>query len=105
MTLDGGCCPEAFEHALRLATPDIFHRDHGSQFTRADCTSRLETAGVNISLDGRGRALDHVCVECLWRTVHDEEVSLQECEDAQGGDTGVRAVLAVIQYASVLIRR
>ena len=78
MTLDGGCCLEAFEHALRLATPDIFHRDHGSQFTRADCTSRLETAGVNISLDGRGRALDHVCVERLWRTVHDEEVSLQD---------------------------
>jgi putative transposase len=78
MTMDVGFCLEALEQALRMATPDIFNSDQGSQFTRADFTSRLETAGVNISMDGRGRALDHVFVERLWRTVKYEEVYLKD---------------------------
>jgi putative transposase len=61
-----------------MATPDIFHSDQGSQFTSADFTSRLETAGVKISMDGRGRALDNVFVERLWRTVKYEEVYLKD---------------------------
>ena len=74
ITMDVGFCLEALEQALGMATPAIFNSDQGSQFTSADFTGRLETAGVKISMDGRGRALDNVCVERLWRTVKYEEV-------------------------------
>ena len=61
-----------------MAAPDIFNSDQGSQFTSIDFTGRLETAGVQISMDGRGRALDNVFVERLWRTVKYEEVYLKD---------------------------
>jgi putative transposase len=78
ITMEVGFCLEALEQALGMATPDIFHSDQGSQFTSADFTGRLETAGVKISMDGRGRALDHVFVERLWRTVKYEEVYVKD---------------------------
>ena len=78
ITMDVGFCLEALEQALGMATPDIFNSDQGSQFTSADFTGRLETAGVKISMDGRGRALDNVFVERLWRTVKYEEVYLKD---------------------------
>jgi putative transposase len=68
MTMDVGFCLEALEQALGMATQDILNSDRGSQLTSADFTGRLETAGVKISMDGRGRALDNVFVERLWRT-------------------------------------
>ena len=78
ITMDVGFCLEALEQALGIATPDIFNSDQGAQFTSADFTGRLETAGVKISMDGRGRALDNVFVERLWRTVKYEEVYLKD---------------------------
>jgi putative transposase len=78
MTMDVGFCLEALEQALEVATPDIFHSDQGSQFTSVDFTGRLVAAGIRISMDGRGRALDNVFVERLWRTVKYEEVYLQD---------------------------
>jgi putative transposase len=78
ITMDVGFCLEALEHALGMATPDIFNSDQGSQFTSADFTGRLETAGIKISMDGRGRALDNVFVERLWRTVKYEEVYVKD---------------------------
>jgi putative transposase len=78
ITMDGGCCLEALEQALGMATPDIFNSDPGAQCTSADFTGRRETAGVKISMDGRGRALDNVFVERLWRTVTYEEVYLKD---------------------------
>jgi putative transposase len=60
---------EALEDALQLGKPEIFNTDQGSQFTAAAFTGRLERAGVAISMDGRGRALDNVFIERLWRTV------------------------------------
>ena len=65
ITMDVGFCLEAFERALDVATPDIFKSDQGSQFTSVDLTGRLVAAGICISMDGRGRALDNVCVERL----------------------------------------
>jgi putative transposase len=65
MTMDVGFGLEALEQALGMATPDIFNSDQGAQFTSVDFTARLETAGVKISMDGRGRALDNVFVERL----------------------------------------
>jgi putative transposase len=78
ITMDVGCCLEALEHALRIAHPEIFNSDQGAQFTSRDFTGRLESAGIQMSMDGRGRALDNVFVERLWRTVKYEEVYLKD---------------------------
>ena len=65
---------------MRVAQPEVFTSDQGAPFTSAELTSRLEEAGIQISMDGRGRALDNIFVERLWRTVTDEEVYLKEYE-------------------------
>jgi putative transposase len=77
-TLTGDFCREAVEEALGVGTPEIFNTDQGSQFTAAAFTGRLESAGVAISMDGRGRALDNVFIERLWWSVKHEEVYLHE---------------------------
>lgn len=69
ITMNVGFCLEAWEQALRQTRPEIFNSDQGAQFTRVDFTGRLESAGIRSSMDGRGRALDNVFVERLWRTV------------------------------------
>ena len=73
-TLDGLLCLEALERALAHGHPDIFNTDQGAQFTAAAFTDRLGTAGVRVSMDGRGRALDNVFIERLWRSVKYEQV-------------------------------
>lgn len=78
ITMDVGFCLEALEEALAVARPEIFNTDQGAQFTSNDFTGRLTAAGIQISMDGRGRALDNVFVERLWRTVKYEEVYLKE---------------------------
>jgi putative transposase len=80
-TLTGSFCVEALEEALSLSTPEIFNTDQGSQFTATAFTSRLESRGVAISMDGRGRALDNVFIERLWRSVKYEEVYLRDYAD------------------------
>jgi putative transposase len=80
ITMDVGFCLEALDHALEVARPEIFNSDQGAQFTSLDFTERLTSAGVQISMDGRGRALDNVFVERLWRTVKYEEVYLKDYE-------------------------
>ncbi len=77
-TLDIGFCLESLEEALERGTPEIFNSDQGSQFTSRMFTSRLEERGIAISMDGRGRALDNVFVERLWRTVKYEDIYLRE---------------------------
>ena len=79
VTLDGQFCREALTQALRHGSrPEIFNTDQGVQFTSSDFTSLLKHAGIQISMDGRGRALDNVFVERLWRTVKYEEVYLKD---------------------------
>ena len=80
ITMDVGFCLEALDHALGVARPEIFNSDQGAQFTSLDFTGRLAAAGIQISMDGRGRALDNVFVERLWRTVKYEEVYLKAYE-------------------------
>jgi putative transposase len=79
-TLDGAFCPAALEAALGRTAPEIFNTDQGTQFTSQAFTARLEQAGIRISWDGRGRALDNVFVERLWRSVKYEEVYLNSYE-------------------------
>jgi putative transposase len=80
ITMDVGFCLEAFDQALERARPDIFNTDQGAQCTSNDFTGRLAAAGMLMSMDGRGRALDNVFVERLWRTVKYEEVSVKDYE-------------------------
>jgi len=80
ITMDVGFCLEALEQALEVARPEIFNSDQGAQFTRLDFTERLTSAGIQISMDGRGRALDNVFVERLWRTVKYEDVYVKDDE-------------------------
>src|SRR2546428_2089398 len=81
VTLDGQFCREALTQALcHGSRPEIFNTDQGVQFTSSDFTSLLKHAGIQISMDGRGRALDNVFVERLWRTVKYEEVYLKDYE-------------------------
>jgi len=77
-TLEGSFCLEALDEALSAGRPEIFNSDQGSQFTAAAFTARLESCGAAISMDGRGRAMDNVFVERLWRTVKYEEVYLKD---------------------------
>lgn len=80
-SLDAGFCCSALEWALRQARPEIFNTDQGAQFTSDAFTGRLESANILISMDGRGRALDNVFVERLWRTVKYEDVYLKDYSD------------------------
>ena len=73
-TLDGAFCQECLDAALAYGQPEIFNTDQGSQFTSLAFTGRLEVAGIRISMDGRGRALDNVFVERLWRSVKYEDI-------------------------------
>ena len=90
-TLDGGFCREALDEALSTARPEIFHTDQGSQFTAAAFTGRLESHGIAISMDGKGRALDNVFIERLWRSVKYEEVYLRDYVDGWEAEERLRA--------------
>jgi putative transposase len=75
-------CVEALEEALRVhGKPEIFNTDQGSQFTSEDWTSVLDGAGVTISMDGKGRWIDNVFIERLWRSVKYENVYLRAYEN------------------------
>ncbi len=73
-TPDGSFCLEMLDEALGQGRPEIFNTDQGVQFTAAVFTGRLEAAEVRVSMDGRGRCLDNVFVERLWRTVNEERL-------------------------------
>ncbi len=77
-TMDSAFCVDCLEQALQsYGTPEIFNTDQGSQFTSAAFTDVLLKKGIAISMDGRGRALDNIFVERLWRSVKYEDVYLK----------------------------
>ena len=79
-TMDTGFCLAALNGAIRSTgkSPDIFNTDQGCQFTSAEWTGRLLELGIKISMDGRGRWMDNVFIERLWRSVKYEEIYLHE---------------------------
>ena len=90
-TLDSGFCVRALERALEIAgPPEIFNTDQGSQFTSEAFLSVLKGCGAKISMDGRGRALDNVFVERLWRSVKYEEVYLNDYRTVIEAAEGLR---------------
>jgi putative transposase len=80
---------EAVEAALTLATPRIFNSDQGSHFTSPQYTQRVEAAGVQISMDGKGRALDNVFTERFWRSLKYEEVYLYDYANPREARQGI----------------
>lgn len=77
-TLDMHFCIEALEEAFKFGQPEVFNTDQGVQFTSIKFTGILEDHEIRVSMDGRGRALDNVFVERLWRSVKYEEVYLHD---------------------------
>lgn len=77
-TVDGQFCLACLQDALQVGKPAIFNTDQGVQFTAKAFTSRLEDAEILVSMDGRGRALDNIFVERLWRTVKYEDIYLKD---------------------------
>ncbi len=89
-TMDSAFCVNCLEQAIKTyGTPEIFNTDQGAQFTSADFTGVLSQHGVTISMDGRGRALDNIFVERLWRTVKYEEVYLKQYGNLQALSAGL----------------
>jgi putative transposase len=92
-SLEGSFCVDALEAALELGCPEIFNTDQGSQFTSRSFTGCLERAGVSISMDGRGRALDNVFVERLWWSVKYEHVYSHDHQTVASLHQGLKAYL------------
>lgn len=90
-TLEGRFCLEALDEALQRGRPEIFNTDQGSQFTSREYTGRLEEAGIAVSRDGRGRALDNVFVERLWRSVKYEDIYIKDYERVTDLESGLTA--------------
>jgi putative transposase len=82
-SLERSFCLEALDRALERSKPEIFNTDQGCQFTSVEFTGRLLAAGIKVSMDGRGRALDNVFVERLWRSVKYEEVYIKDYSSAR----------------------
>ncbi len=78
VTMDVYFCLEALQKALNQGSPEIFNTDQGSQFTSREFTGMLQQSQVRISMDGRGRALDNVFVERLWRSVKYEDIYIKD---------------------------
>ena len=94
-TMDVSFCVAALEEALaRFGRPEIFNTDQGSQFTSAAFTGALAAAGIRISMDGRGRWMDNVFIERLWRSLKHEDVYLKGYADGREARAGIGAWIA-----------
>ena len=90
LTLEVDFCIEALKRALRRAKPDIFNSDQGSQFTSEKFSGELEARNIAISRDGRGRCMDNIFVERLWRSLKYEEVYLKDYASVTEARTGIQ---------------
>jgi len=90
ITLETAFCLEALDQAFQNAQPEIFNNDQGSQFTSHEFVNRLKAADVRISWDGRGRALDNIFVERLWRSVKYEEVYIKDYQTIGEAEKGLK---------------
>jgi putative transposase len=88
-SLDVSFCVQALQSALSIATPEIFNSDQGCQFTSVDFTQVLKHKAISISMDGKGRALDNIIVERLWRSVKYEEVYIKDYEQGKDAYDGL----------------
>jgi putative transposase len=99
ITLDSSFCLEMLDEALTRGRPEVFNTDQGVQFTAEAFTGRLESAGVAVSMDGRGRALDNVFVERLCRAVKYEDVYIRGYEEIPALRHGLGLYFAFYNHA------
>ena len=92
-TMDAGFCVAALEEALNQGRPETFNTDQGAQFTSEAFTQMLQERGIQVSMDGKGRYLDNIFVERLWRSVKYEEVYLKAYQTVAQARTGINAYL------------
>lgn len=93
-TMDSRFCIEAVDEAIaKFGVPEIFNTDQGAQFTDGDFTSPLLNRGVKVSMDGRGRFMDNIFVERLWRSVKCDEVYLNDYRDVAVARAGIGTYL------------
>ena len=98
-TMDVGFCLAALEEALaRFGKPEIFNTDQGSQFTSGEFTGMLAAAGIRISMDGRGRWLDNVFIERLWRSLKYEDIYLKGYVDGREAKAGIAEWVAFYNH-------
>ena len=89
LTMEMDFCLEALDRALRRGRPEIFNSDQGSQFTSEKFTGELAASKIAISMDGRGRCLDNIFVERLWRSLKYEEVYLKDYASVAEARAGI----------------
>ena len=92
-TMDAGFCVAALEEALNRGRPEIFNTDQGAQFTSEAFTQRLQEQGIRVSIDGKGRYLDNIFVERLWRSIKYEEVYLKAYQTVAEARIGINDYL------------
>lgn len=97
-SMESGFCTGVLKRALKKGQPTIFNTDQGSQFTSEEFTGMLLQSGVQISMDGRGRALDNVFIERLWRSVKYEDIYLRDYPDGQALFTGLTRYFRFYNY-------
>lgn len=93
-TLDVTFCIEVLEEALKKGKPVIFNTDQGCQYTSHDFIHVLESHQIQISMDGKGRALDNIFVERLWRTIKYEDVYIKRYENGLEAVNGLKAYIS-----------
>jgi len=91
VSMESSFCVSALGWALQQGQPEIFNTDQGAQFTSTGFTSQLEKHGVKISMDGRGRAMDNIFIERLWRTVKYENIFLHDYADVSEVIAGLKS--------------
>jgi putative transposase len=87
--METGFCLAALEKAFNVSSPGIFNTDQGAQFTSSAFTDMLKGKKVNISMDGRGRAMDNIFTERLWRSLKYEEIYIRDYQSVSEGRRGI----------------
>jgi putative transposase len=89
LTMELDFCVEALKRALRRGRPEIFNSDQGSQFTSERFIGELQARAIAISMDGRGRCMDNIFVERLWRSLKYEEVYMKDYASVREAHAGI----------------
>lgn len=97
-SLENSFCIRALHKALELGKPEIFNTDQGSQFTSPSYTGVLESNEIQVSMDGRGRALDNIFIERLWRSLKYEDIYLKSYESGKALYDGLKAYFQFYNY-------